>query len=648
MKIGLAFALCVCALTSHAQQHVIAEVVPTGLSPAANHALAAWVTLSREPDAALQFKSDPSAGMNCQRLQSVHLALFIAPLSHIRRCYPEETSLAALDVPLMALDSREVRQVLNGPLGAAVAQGLTRVGLVPLALVEGESRVISSSKEIRVAADLRGRRVITDSPSEATSAWILAAGGSSFSMSSDRVQQAATAGLADTADLALSKYARDLAKVQPTVLLSNHAVDPLVITIARPQFLSLDPLLAGAMEGETRKLARMMASEQRAQEAGTVRQLQQDGVRVSVLAKAEVELLRSPLQAEIFTRSTARLAGTDAFIRAPGLSQATGRGQSPYWKVLFVTNRAHKDGEFQPDFNQQVLYGQADVEIDYDDPASYVDDMKSWLRFLQKGKGIVLDAMKEIPFGADAFDPRPAMPASAPILYIHGFNNTFDEAMRRAAWLGWNSRRPVVLFSWPSQGLPTPDAYRQDARSAERSAHALAGLLRMLGDHSGSQTDVDILCHSMGNKLLMDAISLLASDSSAPSKPVRFRQLLSIAADVPSSRVVSNLTQLQGFFSLPPTLYVSDHDLALGISKRLMNPAEGHRAGLAPPVLVKEPMATVFVGPNDFSFIGHAYFDRNGVIADDMMELLRYGTPSGKRRGHSRTAAGYYELKRLR
>jgi hypothetical protein len=63
-------------------------------------------------------------------------------------------------------------------------------------------------------------------------------------------------------------------------------------------------------------------------------------------------------------------------------------------------------------------------------------------------------------------------------------------------------------------------------------------------------------------------------------------------------------------------------------------------------VFVRDPIDSLFVGPNDLSFIGHAYFGRNGVIVDDMMELLRYGTRAALRRDIAKTTGGYYELKR--
>jgi hypothetical protein len=67
-------------------------------------------------------------------------------------------------------------------------------------------------------------------------------------------------------------------------------------------------------------------------------------------------------------------------------------------------------------------------------------------------------------------------------------------------------------------------------------------------------------------------------------------------------------------------------------------------------VLVEDEIESIFIGPNDFSFIGHSYHVANGIIADDIFEVLRYGTSAQDRRGSgpSPSGQGYYELYRLK
>ena len=61
------------------------------------------------------------------------------------------------------------------------------------------------------------------------------------------------------------------------------------------------------------------------------------------------------------------------------------------------------------------------------------------------------------------------------LLFVHGFNVTFEDAIRRAAQISYDLAfdGPTVVFSWPSQGGMLPLDYRRDERNAELSADNL-------------------------------------------------------------------------------------------------------------------------------------------------------------------------------
>ena len=81
-----------------------------------------------------------------------------------------------------------------------------------------------------------------------------------------------------------------------------------------------------------------------------------------------------------------------------------------------------------------------------------------------------------------------------------------------------------------------------------------------------------------------------------------------------------------------------------------MNRQEGDRVGLAPPVLVTQGAESIFIGTNEFSFTGHSYHVANGVIVDDIVEALRYGTGAADRRGSGRARPPnkYFIIRRLK
>jgi esterase/lipase superfamily enzyme len=85
------------------------------------------------------------------------------------------------------------------------------------------------------------------------------------------------------------------------------------------------------------------------------------------------------------------------------------------------------------------------------------------------------------------------------LVFVHGFNNRFDEAVYRFAQIVHDSRAPAfpVLFSWPSRGVVGLPAYQYDVESANNSRDALVQLLDAIAANA-SVKEVTILCHSMG------------------------------------------------------------------------------------------------------------------------------------------------------
>lgn len=93
-------------------------------------------------------------------------------------------------------------------------------------------------------------------------------------------------------------------------------------------------------------------------------------------------------------------------------------------------------------------------------------------------------------------------------LFIHGFNNSFAEALYMTAQIHADYEHPLVpmQFSWASAGRAGLYAYDQDSALVARDelADLLAALVR-----SDAQT-IEIVGHSMGSFLVMEALRLLS------------------------------------------------------------------------------------------------------------------------------------------
>jgi esterase/lipase superfamily enzyme len=93
------------------------------------------------------------------------------------------------------------------------------------------------------------------------------------------------------------------------------------------------------------------------------------------------------------------------------------------------------------------------------------------------------------------------------VVFVHGFNNRFDDAVYRFAQVTHDSKieHIPVLFTWPSKGELALRAYTYDRESANYSRDALEELLDMLARHPGV-SEVTIVAHSMGNWVTLEAL----------------------------------------------------------------------------------------------------------------------------------------------
>lgn len=94
------------------------------------------------------------------------------------------------------------------------------------------------------------------------------------------------------------------------------------------------------------------------------------------------------------------------------------------------------------------------------------------------------------------------------LLYVHGYNNTLEDAAFRLAQIqhDFDLPNPSLLFAWPSAGDPLGYAYDRDSVLFARSD--LAQLLETLNRTTNSR--IILLGHSLGSHLVMEALRQLA------------------------------------------------------------------------------------------------------------------------------------------
>ena len=153
------------------------------------------------------------------------------------------------------------------------------------------------------------------------------------------------------------------------------------------------------------------------------------------------------------------------------------------------------------------------------------------------------------------------------LVFVHGFNNRFDEAVYRFAQIVHDSRSPAipVLFTWPSRGEIRLRSYTYDRESANYSRDALEELLDTLAANPNVK-EVTLLAHSMGNWVTLEA--LRARSIRAGKIGDKVANVLLVAPDVD---VDVFRTQIRRMGSPRPVfaLFVSQDDKALGLSEKI-------------------------------------------------------------------------------
>ncbi len=95
------------------------------------------------------------------------------------------------------------------------------------------------------------------------------------------------------------------------------------------------------------------------------------------------------------------------------------------------------------------------------------------------------------------------------MVFVHGFNNTYEDSVYRFAQIVHDSGAEVapVIFTWPSRGSVFD--YNYDKESTNYSRDALETTLRKLAEDPRVK-DITVMAHSMGSWLTVEALRQMA------------------------------------------------------------------------------------------------------------------------------------------
>ena len=231
-------------------------------------------------------------------------------------------------------------------------------------------------------------------------------------------------------------------------------------------------------------------------------------------------------------------------------------------------------------------------------------------------------------------------PTKDVVMFVHGFNNSFEAASLALAgiWHFLERQGVPLLYTWPAArgGLT---GYFTDRESGEFTIYHLKETLRVLFAMQEIE-NIHIIAHSRGTDVVTSALRELVIENRAaggdPRPDFRIANLIMAAPDLDFGVITQRLmAERFGPAIGQITIYTSEYDKALGISQFLMS---GLRFGRVEAEDVQANERNIFaeVGnvslvsvPKSRGFVGHGYFHSNPAVSADLIRLIRSNAPPG-------------------
>jgi esterase/lipase superfamily enzyme len=203
------------------------------------------------------------------------------------------------------------------------------------------------------------------------------------------------------------------------------------------------------------------------------------------------------------------------------------------------------------------------------------------------------------------------------LLYVHGYNVTFNEAARGIGQIAsdLDFKGCALFFSWPSQGHIS--GYVADEESILWAEKDLVKLLDDVALHSGSKS-IYLMGHSIGTQALTRAFLELSGKKTDWTMHVK--ALILTAPDIDAESFKRDIGPALAKSGVRVTLYVSEKDKALKFSKRLHTfKRVGDSNGGA---IIIPGIETVDASNVDTGVLGHSYHSDSRTVLSDIYYIL--------------------------
>ncbi|WP_229517949.1 alpha/beta hydrolase [Paraburkholderia terrae] len=220
--------------------------------------------------------------------------------------------------------------------------------------------------------------------------------------------------------------------------------------------------------------------------------------------------------------------------------------------------------------------------------------------------------------------------SSSLLVFVHGYNVTFEDAAKRTAQLAFDLRfqGAAVFFSWPSHGGIA--SYMADEQAIIDAEPHLEQFLQDLLARSSAE-NIYLIAHSMGNRGLTRALVSLAKKDSVGVK--RIKEVILTAPDIGTVEFKEQIAPGLRALGAPVTLYASSNDRALAASKEIHDSDRAGESGAN--LVVIDGIETIDASDTDTDLIGlgHSYFAERTTVLADMYYVITQDLRADKRDG---------------
>ncbi len=270
-----------------------------------------------------------------------------------------------------------------------------------------------------------------------------------------------------------------------------------------------------------------------------------------------------------------------------------------------------------------VSYGSCDISIPRDHRMGQLESKSLWrLEFRNDPtKHVVLLAAKvqdQDGFFATLTAQLQAANQQSALLFVHGYNVSFEDAARRTGQIAHDLGFGGVplFYSWPSQG--DVSGYLVDEGNIEWSQPHMTAFLSDILSKTEAQ-NVYLIAHSMGNRGMTRAIAALVEQQPALAR--RLTEIILAAPDIDAAVFKRDIAPALTKHQNPVTLYASSEDRALEAAKKVYGYPRAGDSGSG--MVIIDGIETVDATGVDTSFMKHSYFAEKYSALSDMFYLIK-------------------------